>query len=380
MPIDLVFMLGVLGMALKLLRERRPIILPPSPLSLAIALTLLALSGGAVVGHAAGVGFSAELRMMHALAYVALLPIIVVNLDLDERQIKCVLLGAGLLAVVKALLGLAVVATGRGMAIGGATLTYYEPVANWITMIVALIAIAALSMRARPPAWLLAGLPLIVASLLLSYRRSFWIGFGLALVAVLLLGLSPLGRRLIVPILALLAAAVWMLGSVALQSDTPLGQRLQSLSTSKLQSQAYDRYRLDERANVLAALREDPVTGLGIGVPWQASTRSLPVEVNVEHQYVHFAALFWWLRLGLIGLLAYAATLLGGVALSWRIWRRAREPLVRAVGLGSLCGLIGLLAIESTAAFTGVDMRFTLLFGAQLGLLGTIARRFGISG
>jgi hypothetical protein len=34
-----------------------------------------------------------------------------------------------------------------------------------------------------------------------------------------------------------------------------------------------------------------------------------------------------------------------------------------------MCATAGLVVLDTTASFTGVDPRFTVLFGAQLGLL-----------
>lgn len=377
MPIDLLFALGVVATALQLLRRRLPVLLPPPPLSLAVALILIALAGGAIVARPAGVSPTTALLASHTIVYVALLPVLIVNLYLTGRQIKLALVGVAVLAIVKAVLGLAVIATGRGFAVEGSTLTYYTPTGNWVPMVVALVVVAALLLRVRPrlPLWLLAGTPLLLASLTLSYRRSFWIGFALALLTLIPLGLRPPTRRLILPIAVLLGVAVWVLGSAALQADTMVAQRLQSLSISRLESNPQDRYRLDERANVVGELRDHPITGLGLEVPWQATERPLPVEVNPSHSYVHFAVLYWWLKLGLLGLVAFVTTMASGIWLSWRIFRRGREPVIRAVGLGSACAILGLLAIESTATFTGVDFRFTIAFAAQLGLLAVLYRR-----
>jgi O-Antigen ligase len=382
-PLDLLFALGTIGAGLRILHRRTRLVLPPQPLAAALGLLLLALICGLVVGRASGVDvpFDEMVLSVDSWGYLLVLPFVIVNLGMTERQVKLVLFGAGVLGLVKGLLGLLLVASGRGLDIeGGAVLTYYEPVANWVTMLVALTVVAALLLRARPPLWLLITLPVVSASLVLSYRRSFWIATALALAVVLLLGLASTRRRLAIPIVALLAVAVWMLGSVAVQSDTPLGQRLQSLSPSSISAKAEDRYRFDERANVVAALREHPITGLGVKVPWQATERSLPVEVNPDHTYVHFAALYWWLKLGVLGLAAFLAMMASALALSWRVWRSAREPLLRAVGLASLAAFVGLLAIESTASFTGIESRFTFAFAAQLGLLAVIARQSRGSG
>ncbi len=377
-PIDLLFALGTIGAGLRILQRRSRLVLPPQPLAAALGLLFLGLICGLVLGRASGIDvpFDELVLSIDSWCYLLVLPFVIVNLGMTERQVKLVLVGAGLLGLLKGLIGLALVASGRGLDIdGGAVLTYYEPVANWLTMLVALAAVAALVLRVRPPLWLLVALPIVSASLVLSYRRSFWIATALALAVVLLLGLASTRRRLAIPIVVLLAVAVWMLGSVAVQSDTPLGQRLQSLSPTKVSVKAEDRYRLDERANVIGELREHPITGLGVKVPWQATERSLPVEVNPDHTYVHFSLLYWWLKLGVLGLAAFLAMMASALALSWQVWRKAREPLLRAVGLASLAAFVGLLAIESTASFTGIESRFTFAFAAQVGLLAVMVRQ-----
>lgn len=377
-PLDLLFALGVIGAGLRILEQRRRLVLPPQPLAFASLLLLLALVCGLLVGRAADtdVPFDEMALSLDSFGYLLVLPFVIVNLGMTERQAQLALAGAGLLGLLKGLLGLVLVASGRGLDIGsGGVISYYEPVANWLTLLVALTAVAALLLRARPPLWLLVALPIASASLVLSYRRSFWIGAALAVAVVLLLGSASARRRLAIPVVGLLVVAVWMLGSVAVRTDTPLGQRLESLSPTQLAAKAEDRYRLDERANVIAALREHPIAGLGVQVPWQATERSLPVEVNPDHTYVHFALLYWWLKLGVLGLAAFLAMMASALALSWQVWSSAREPLLRAVGLASLAGVVGLLAIETTASFSGVESRFTAAFAAQLGLLAVMVRQ-----
>ena len=70
------------------------------------------------------------------------------------------------LAIAKAGLGLIEVFGHYGDSIEGrATLTYYEPAANWLIM-VALLGVVALALaRVKPPWWVLLGSPLLLASL-----------------------------------------------------------------------------------------------------------------------------------------------------------------------------------------------------------------------
>jgi len=374
-PLDGLVALAVVSVGLDLMRRgRSPRV--PRPLAIPLMLLLLAMISGAVVGHAAGVGLRAVVVAENVLAYLLLLPVAIANLELERRQVIWCIGGLGGLAIVKAVLGLIEILGHYGQSVEGtATLTYYEPAANWLIM-VALFGVLALVMaRARPPAWVLLSSLLLLASLVLSYRRSFWIATVLGLLLVVLLGTTSPGRRLLVPVGLLLAVSIWLLGSISFQSSgSPIARRVASLSPAKLEANVQDRYRLDERANVLGAIGQHPITGLGLMIPWAATFRPLSVEHPEGRQYVHFAALWFWLKLGILGLLAYVTLLGGSALLAWQAWRRSSEPVLRAFALASLCAVVGLSAMDTTASFTGVDPRFTVLLGAQLGLLGLIVR------
>ena len=364
----------VVSVGLDLLRHQRAVWLPRA-LLFPLVILALAMIAGIVTGHSAGVGVTKAIHSENLLAYLLFLPIAVANLNVDRARVSLLLKGAFGLAILKAVLGLLEVASGRGGSVEHTgSLTYYEPVANWLIMIALLGIVTAVLARMRPPLWMLLGSPLLIASLLLSYRRSFWIAAVLGLLLVLLLALSPVGRRLLVPASLLVVVAIWLLGSVNFQAQSPLLRRAVSLSPTSLTTNLEDRYRLDERANVLGAIREHPITGLGIQVPWAATVRGLSVEHLAGRLYVHFVALWFWLKLGILGLIAYLSLLIGAGFLAWQVWRRGGEPVLRAFGLASLCGLAGLAVIETTASFTGVDARFTVLLGAQIGLLALLAR------
>jgi len=373
-PLNVLVALVVLSVAIDLVRKRRRLQIP-RVLALPLGTLVLGMAVGIVVGHANGVGIGKAIHSENVLMYLLFLPIATANLDLKREQVARVLPGVIALAVLKAILGLVEVAGHFGVPIEGhSTLTYYEPTANWLVMIALLTIFAAVVSGVRPSPWMLLGSPLLIASLVLSYRRSFWIGAVLGLLLVIMFGLSPAGRRLLVPTALFVAGAVWLAGSVHFQSQSPIVRRAESLVPSKLTTNVEDRYRLDERANVIGEIRAHPITGLGMLVPWSASVRPLSVEHQGGRLYVHFVALWFWLKLGILGLIAYAGLLIGAAVLSWRVWRRSHEPLVRAFGLASLCGMAGLAVIETTGSFTGVDTRFTILFATQVGALALLAR------
>ncbi|MGN6188745.1 MAG: O-antigen ligase family protein, partial [Conexibacter sp.] len=372
--LDVLVALALVAVGLDLIRRRRQ---PRLPATLGFPLLMVALAMAAGFAVTIGQGWSARdtLFSMHVLGYLLTLPIAIVNLDLDRDRLVLLLKGAIVLALLKAAAGLVVMAVGGSVELDSGThLTYYEPTANWLMLLALLGTVAAIAGGVSKARWMALAVPLLTASLLLSYRRSFWIAAVLGLLLVLLLGTSRRGRRVLVPTVVLVAGAIWLVGSVGFQAQTPLASRVQSLAPSKLQSNAEDRYRLDERVNVIAEIGRHPAAGIGLQDDWHASARPLPVEHQNGRQYVHFGLLWWWLKLGILGAVAFVSLILGALLLSWRTWRNNREPLFRCFGLASMCGLLGLIAVETTASFTGVDARFTVLFAAQLGLLAVLAQ------
>lgn len=371
-PAELLLALALLAVVIDRLSAQRPARLP-GPLTLPLLLVVLATAAGAITGRYAGVGTEDMAFAARQLSWVVVVPLLVVNVVATERHVRAALaFGAGL-AVLKAALGVAGVASGVGVVVEGSTITYYEPTANWLVLLAILGILAALLLRARVPFWLLAASPLLVLSLTLSFRRSFWIGAALGILLVVLLGSRPAGRRIAVVVGLLLALAVWVLALQPLQDEAPIVKRAQSLEPTKVEQNAQDRYRIDELRNVTAELREHPVTGLGLGGEW-AAVHPLGIDHENGRSYTHVVALWWWLKLGALGLLAYLAVMAACLAMSWQVWRRSRDPLFAAAGLTAMCGLLALLVVETVGSFTGVDPRFTAVVGAVGGLLAVMRR------
>ena len=367
-------LLGVATLAVVIYRlaAERPLRLA-GPLTLPLLMVVLAVAAGAVTGHFAGIGTQELIFAARPLVWLVVVPLLIVNVVETERDVRGALaLGAGL-ALLKAAIGVAGVVAGVGVVVDGATITYYEPTANWLVLLGTLGALAALLLRARPPVWLLAGTPLMVLSLALSLRRSFWIGAALGILLVILLGSRPAGRRIVVIVALLLGLAGWALALQPLQSEDTLIKRAQSLEPTKVEQNAQDRYRIDELQNVTAELRQHPVTGLGLGGQWTAR-HPLGVEHENGRSYTHVVAFWWWLKLGILGLLAYLAVMAACLAMSWQVWRRSADPLLSAAGLALMCGLLALAVVETIGSFTGVDPRFTALVGAVGGLLAVMRR------
>jgi O-antigen ligase len=222
---------------------------------------------------------------------------------------------------------------------------------------------------------MLLGSPLLFGCLLLSYRRSFWIAAVLAAILIVLFASTPRIRRVLIPAGMLVALAVWLLANTGVQSNLPVIKRINSISASTLEANAEDRYRIDERANVIAEIERHPLEGIGSGGTWKATAAPLSVEHEEGRSYSHVALLLYWLKLGILGVGAYLALIVGSALLGWRAWRSARDPAMRAFGLASACAVAGLAVMDTTASFTGVEARFTAIFAIQLGLLAILAAR-----
>jgi O-antigen ligase len=371
-PMESLLLLAVFAVLVGRLGSDRPLRLVGA-MTIPIALVLLATVAGLATGAFAGESASDLLFASRQLAWLVVVPWLVVNVVETEHQARVALaLGMGL-ALLKAILGLGGVLAGVGLVVEGATITYYEPTANWLVLLGILGVVTALVMRVRLPVWVLAGSPLLVLSLALSFRRSFWIGAALGIVLVLLLGSRPLGRQLVFVSGLLLAVAIWALSFQPFQGQSPIAERARSLQPAEVESNAQDRYRLDELENVTAEIRRHPITGLGLGVEWSA-THPLGVNHDNGRKYTHVVALWWWLKLGILGLLAYVAVIGTCLALSWQLWRRSSERWLSATGLTFFGGLVAIVSVETVGSFTGVDPRFSALVGASAGMLVVLRR------
>jgi O-antigen ligase len=374
-PAECLLVLAVLAVLIDRLSADRPVRLA-GPLTVPLVLVVLATAAGAVTGHFSGVGNEALVFAARQLSWLVLVPLLVVNVIETEGQARGALAFAGVLALVKAVIGVAGVVAGVGVVVEGSTITYYEPTANWLVLLAILGVVAAVLLRARPPLWVVASSPLLVLSLALSFRRSFWVGAALGILLVILLSSRTTGRRIAIVAGILLAVSVWTLSLQPLQADSPIVKRAQSLEPSKVEQNAQDRYRIDELANVTAEIRRHPITGLGLGGQWTA-THPLGVEHENGRSYTHVVTLWWWMKLGIMGLLAYLAVMASLLGMGWQVWRRSADPLLSAAGLAAFAGVLALVAVETVGSFTGVDPRFTALVGAVGGLL-VVMRRLAL--
>jgi hypothetical protein len=369
---DAMILMLVVAVAIDLHRRRAPLQLA-GPFTFALLLLTAATITGAATGYFGGNGVKAVYQPLIAVSHLIVLPILVVNVAQGRRTLKIALPLIALLAAEKALVGLLLVATGRSTDVEGHAATYLDATANWICLLVLLALLAAAFQRIRLPLWAWTLIPLTALELIFSYRRSFWLGAILGIVVIAIVASGARGRRVVVPAVVVIGAlGWWALAGVGsgTSSNSPVVRRVQSLQPSKVQANAQDRYRFDERRNVLANLREHPITGLGVGEPWRA-----PYALSVTHEgdrtYSHVIVLWYWLNLGALGALAYLALMATTLWTSFVVWRRHRSPLTRVAALGLFATMVSTILVETSGSFTGVEARFSVVFGIIAGLLAT---------
>ncbi len=367
---DVLILFGLIGVLLRFVaQDLRPRL--PYPLIVPLVVLGFAVVAGVATAYSSGSVSPPELfhRGMQ-ITYLITIPLLAVNVLRDARALKIFAVGLAALACLKGVTGIYASLGGVGGGVEEEVASFLNPFPNLLMLTFGLGVIAALVRRVEIPAWMYAGLPIALFALLLSYRRSFWIAAILTIVLVVIIASRRRGRAVfaigaIAVVLAFVAA-----NSVAGPSDStspsPLAERAQTLTPSGIGSNRGDRYRNDERKNVVENIEQHPVTGVGLGVDWEVHQ---PLAEAHDRRYVHFAFLWYWLALGILGAIAYLFLFASSLWTSRQIWRFHSDQLVQICAIAVFGGIVGLAVVELTATFAGIEPRLTILLGAMLGWL-----------
>lgn len=369
-PVDVLLYLGLGGLVLRFAREgRRPN--PPTPLTGPLALLGAAVIAGIVTALSASPSVSGGDLYHRAMndVYIIFVPLLVVNVVRDTSALRTFVAVAAALAAIKGLSGVYGSLSGTGTELTEETASYLSPVPNLVMLVLVLGTVAALVRRVRLPAWVLAGAFPALLALLLSYRRSFWIAGVLTLIIVAIIASRQRGRVVLALAgvgLVLTFGAVLSLG-ISGSSTGALSTKAKTLNPSGgLEEDRGDRYRTDERHNVIANIEEHPLTGIGLGVPWKIH---YPLAESHDRSYVHLAVLWLWLAFGPLGPLAYLILMGAGMWTAVRIWRAHPDPIVQVGAIACLGAILAVLIVELTTTFTAVEPRFSIVLGAGFGWL-----------
>lgn len=336
-----------------------------------VLLLAVGVAFGVVTGLTGGADPLDVANPSKPMLHLVVVPFLAVAVLVDRRR-RLALAGiVAALLIAKSAVGVLAILVGQATAFGAdGALTYLDAPVNHLAVVYLAAMVALAFARAPIPRWLLLGTPVVALSLVLSFRRSFWISVLLAVLLTLIVASGQRGRIWIVLGGVLLALAVWttVVGGGAQTSDNPVVQRAQSLDPTAVRQSTGDRYRLEEQRNVIEELRRHPATGLGLGVPWTARN-PLSEEHVGGRQYSHVVALYLWLRLGPLGLVGYLWLSLATVWTGFRVWSKASSRVERAVALALAAATVGLMVVELTGAFTGISARVSILVAVTIGWL-----------
>jgi hypothetical protein len=381
-PFEALEAIAVVAVLLHLVRTRQPLRIP-RPFGGALLLAAIALVAGLLQGLTTGTApRSSYISTIQTSLPILIVPILVANVVRTPAHLRTAI-GIGLaLAGFKAIVGLFMVISGIAPNnIGLGRLTYYLPTANLLMMLFLLGMLVARLSGTPVPRWANWLVPVVFAAVVLNYRRTIWLGTGLAALLLVFPAAGRVGRRLIVPAACVIAlVGYWVLGTgVAGELQGPLVNRVSSINLGQIQRSQQDRYRIAERQNVWAAIERSPLTGIGIGTEWP-TRYPLSFEYPGGHVYAHIGVLWWWMKMGLLGLAAYLVLVASAIVTGVRVWRRHPDAQIRAFGLAAVGLTVGLIVVELGSSVIGSNERGTVLFGAVLGLLASASMQLGARG
>ena len=367
---DMLIFFGLAGVLLRFVaQDLRPRL--PEPLTVPLLVLGCAVVAGVATAYSTGSVPVGELfhRCMQ-IGHLILIPLLAVNVLRDTRALKVFAVGLALIACLKGATGLYASLGGFGGGVEEEVASFLNPFPNLLMLTFGLGVIAALVRKVELPAWMYAGLPIALLALLLSYRRSFWIAAIFTIVLVVIIASRRRGRAVFAIGAVALVLALVAANSVAGPSDStsasPLAERAQTLTPGGIGSNRGDRYRNDERRNVTENIKQHPFTGVGLGVDWEVHQ---PLAEAHDRRYVHFAFLWYWLALGILGAIAYLLLFASSLWTSRQIWNRHPDSIVQVCAIAVFGGIVGLAVVELTATFAGIEPRLTILLGALLGWL-----------
>jgi putative inorganic carbon (HCO3(-)) transporter len=204
----------------------------------------------------------------------------------------------------------------------------------------------------------------MVATAVLTGSRSAWLGLAIALSAVLIFRSRRIALALSLPVIVL---AGWYVSSLRPE----LGPGMLSALGRDLA------WREEIWASALAMVRDRPWTGVGLNAfPVVANAsyplRSFTPQEVLELTHAHNVFLQVAVDLGIPGLVAYVAMLVGFVGAAYLVCRRCQSRRVRAIAVGLACSMLGYHVYGLMDCMT-LGAKPGLLIWAMWGLMAALA-------
>lgn len=190
--------------------------------------------------------------------------------------------------------------------------------------------------------------------LLLTYTRSQWIAAALA-IAIITLLIPAADRRALmggVAVLLALSVVAFALMPAELRNDL-LGStfveatvaRFSTMLTPRETLQTYSlQWRIYENGEAFRSIREHPLIGIGLGNTYRTYTLTQKETMGFDPlflRYIHNGYLYIAIKMGLIGLAAYAWIAFCFLFHGFRGFTRIRDPELKQLSLVMLAGFVG---------------------------------------
>jgi hypothetical protein len=216
-----------------------------------------------------------------------------------------------------------------------------------ITMLVVFGAVAGLaeSVRQRPRGIALASSLVLMLSPVAGDQRASYLVLGFVGIAALLLLVGSTWRRRSrisgVQVGLGVAAVVAIVSIGFLVTDAPgvFVAPVESTFSGVGNVQSADA-RLSLADEAIAQIREHPIIGVGVGAQ---VTNEAPAAREETTAAAHNLVLDLWMRLGIVGLIAFAGAVIVTASTGFSTWRKAASNGVAAIALGSVFVVLGIV-------------------------------------
>jgi O-antigen ligase len=212
---------------------------------------------------------------------------------------------------------------------------------------------------------MLCAIPLLFYTLIISYRRTFFLALLVSAFAMLMtVGKGRRKQHMKLLLYLILALAVFILFT------DPLGfmARLFGVLQPKEEGSAY--IRLLEYPNVIRNIEDNPIWGTAIGTQWHQYYR-MPLFANFTTLGCHNTYLYWPLRAGILGSIGFL-WLLGRIwkslLINWRLRKTEEDFLITQISIHimiiyNVASFFGLMYSDAMTSMTGI---FLALFQLQM--------------
>ena len=377
-PIEVALAAALLVWLLKAGAERR-LRVPTSPLSLGLLVFMVLAAVGLVHGLAAGGQVNVALNEIRPWLYLVLLYLLTSQLVQRATRLQPLLWAFTLGTGIKAVQGVSQWLQIRGVIPRPEAILAHEEAFFFGIFILMVAGLWLFGERGNLRRVATVLLPFVVIADLANDRRNSWVILiaGLTVLAVAAWTRLPARRSVISRSVLVVLAVSLLYFPVFWNSTGTLGQparAVHSVLAPSARDLSSNLYRAQEDANLAANIKASPLVGRGFGVPIAYTVSIVDLtSISSMLKYVpHDGALYIWMRLGIIGAIAFWSLVGAAFITAARLVRRS-DARVAMFGCLALCALVAYL-IQGTVDLGFYWYRIAIFMGCMLGAVEGLAR------